>query len=84
MGFLKHLLRGDYNSHYNKHKRKNYNSRFDEPNVIVRCTKCGKDNAEKASFCQHCGEPLGKVKCKSCEEPMPVEGKFCPNCGSKN
>ena len=49
----------------------------------MRCIKCGKNNPENASFCQHCGEPLGKVKCKSCEEPIPMDAKFCSKCGTE-
>ena len=83
MGFLKHLLRGSYGHHSNKHQRKNNDPRFDEPKVVVRCTKCGKDNPENASFCQHYGEPLGKVKCISCQEPIPMDAKFCSKCGTE-
>ena len=45
--------------------------------------KCGKDNPENASFCQHYGEPLGKVKCISCQEPIPMDAKFCSKCGNE-
>ena len=83
MGFLKHLLRGSYGHHSNKHQRKNNDPRFNEPKVVVRCTKCGKDNPENASFCQHYGEPLGKVKCISCQEPIPMDAKFCSKCGNE-
>ena len=83
MGFLKHLLRGNYGHHSNKHQRKNNDPRFNEPKVVVRCTKCGKDNPENASFCQHYGEPLGKVKCISCQEPIPMDVKFCSKCGTE-
>lgn len=73
--------------HHSKgHHRKygsEYNDTFSDARVMIRCPKCGEDNARDALFCKQCGTALGKGKCNNCKESIPVDAKFCPNCGNR-
>jgi class 3 adenylate cyclase/tetratricopeptide (TPR) repeat protein len=46
----------------------------------MRCSKCGSDNREGASFCRECASPLA-VKCASCGALSQPGSKFCDECG---
>src|SRR5215207_9612361 len=47
----------------------------------MRCSNCGRENAEGAKFCNECGTALLRA-CESCGTPNAPDAKFCGECGS--
>jgi class 3 adenylate cyclase/tetratricopeptide (TPR) repeat protein len=47
----------------------------------MRCSKCGAENRETASFCDKCGAKLSP-KCPSCGAENRSDAKFCDSCGA--
>lgn len=48
----------------------------------MKCPNCGKEIADSARFCPHCGsEQLHEKHCAHCGATLKPEAKFCPNCG---
>ena len=53
-----------------------------EPQAVLRCHKCNKDNDPDAKFCSGCGAALAKsVKCAACGELNDPDANFCDACG---
>ncbi len=61
---------------------------------IIRCPKCGAENADSSAFCGTCGyknsitpevieDNTTKSKCPNCGEVFDGTGSFCSNCGGK-
>jgi class 3 adenylate cyclase len=47
----------------------------------MRCSKCGADNREGASFCDKCGAKFSP-RCASCGTENRTDAKFCDSCGA--
>lgn len=48
----------------------------------MKCPNCGKEIADSARFCPHCGsEQLHEKHCAHCGATLKPEARFCPNCG---
>jgi len=45
------------------------------------CAHCGAANSLDASFCAHCGEPMG-IPCPSCGKLQNLNSQFCESCGA--
>jgi hypothetical protein len=48
---------------------------------VMRCTKCGTDNAADARFCNQCATPLNRA-CPKCTHPNAPDAKFCAQCAA--
>lgn len=48
-------------------------------NVWV-CRKCQRPNPAGTSFCQNCGETVGRI-CPNCQATYEAKANFCPRCG---
>lgn len=50
---------------------------------MIHCINCGHVNAEGASQCEACYEPLPAVtSCPTCQASVPEDAFFCPQCGA--
>ena len=50
---------------------------------MIHCINCGHVNAEGASQCEACYEPLPAVtSCPTCQASVPDDAFFCPQCGA--
>lgn len=50
--------------------------------ALVKCSECGKEIGDKATFCVNCGNPIEyKIKCIECGERILKENVNCPYCG---
>jgi Na+/melibiose symporter-like transporter len=47
---------------------------------MVKCPKCGAENADKYTYCAACGAQTQEC-CFCCNYPHPVGATFCPNSG---
>ncbi|KAA0996100.1 AAA family ATPase [Paraburkholderia panacisoli] len=47
----------------------------------VRCTRCGRENAVGASFCEQCGSRLTRM-CPNCGHELSPSAQFCRACGA--
>lgn len=48
----------------------------------MKCHNCGKEIADSARFCPHCGSEQHKERhCAHCGATLRPEAKFCPHCG---
>ena len=47
--------------------------------TLVRCSKCGAENPERAKFCVECASPFAR-RCLSCGAENPATAKFCLEC----
>jgi tetratricopeptide (TPR) repeat protein len=48
---------------------------------MIKCSRCGYENADGGLFCSGCGQKLEKP-CPSCGKPCPPDAKFCASCGA--
>jgi class 3 adenylate cyclase/tetratricopeptide (TPR) repeat protein len=46
----------------------------------MRCPQCQHENADRANFCQECGQRL-HLCCPACSFEVEPSAKFCPDCG---
>lgn len=48
-----------------------------------KCSNCGHDNPNQASFCSKCGTPMGggEVVCGVCQTRNRSDSRFCKECG---
>lgn len=44
------------------------------------CINCGKNNLERAKFCNYCSREL-LIKCINCKKENPMDSSFCNLCG---
>ena len=54
--------------------------------ALIKCSECGKDVSEKATFCPNCGNPVNsttQVERKPTNEEQSGEYLCCPKCSSK-
>lgn len=60
---------------------------------MIKCTGCGKELEDGATFCDNCGTPVSaaptetpqtveNVFCTNCGAQIPAGDAFCPNCGA--
>lgn len=60
---------------------------------MIKCTGCGKELEDDATFCDNCGTPLNAASadisqtaesafCTNCGAQIPAGDAFCPNCGA--
>lgn len=53
----------------------------------MKCSNCGADVTETASFCPRCGKPVEvnqgvkEMVCPACNAEVPEGTNFCPQCG---
>src|SRR3989337_1695073 len=47
----------------------------------MRCSSCGRENREDASFCNGCGGNLAST-CPSCGAALDADASFCDTCGA--
>lgn len=53
-------------------------------NIMIVCSKCGKENQDNHKYCGYCGTILnGKVTCNHCQNEIPADCIYCPHCGRK-
>ncbi|MDZ4278138.1 MAG: protein kinase, partial [Dehalococcoidia bacterium] len=48
----------------------------------MRCSSCGRENPDDASFCNACGSPLAP-SCPGCGRTSPHGSSFCNRCGTQ-
>src|SRR5262249_27569839 len=46
---------------------------------LMRCSKCGAENPDRAKFCVECASPFPR-RCSSCNAENPPTAKFCLEC----
>src|SRR6516225_6003283 len=46
---------------------------------VMRCSKCGGENPDRAKFCVECAAPFAR-RCPSCNAENPPNAKFCLEC----
>ena len=50
--------------------------------VLMRCSRCGRENPVTNKFCRGCGKPLAEPLCPRCQKPVSPDDAFCGVCGA--